>query len=82
MFFIFELIISEAQGAIICGGNFNIRLNSSLDTTRPCYSGETKITRNVKLIMAELGLTDVWRELNPTKKDFTFFSHPQYIFKA
>lgn len=25
---IFELIISEAQGLLVCGGDFNIRLNS------------------------------------------------------
>ena len=77
---IFELIISEAQGLLICGGDFNIRLNSFLDTTRPHYSGETNITRNVKLMMAELGLIDIWRELNPTKRDFTFFSHPHSIY--
>lgn len=26
--------------------------------------------------MKELGLQDVWREVNPSKRDFTFFSHP------
>lgn len=30
--------------------------------------------------MRELGLCDTLRELNPTKKDFTFFSHPHLIY--
>ena len=38
---IFELISSEAQ-AIVCGGDFNVRLDPTLDTSKPFYSGEKK----------------------------------------
>ncbi len=30
--------------------------------------------------MTELGLSDIWRELNPTKMDYTFFSHPHLVY--
>lgn len=73
---VFELLLSEAQGTLICGGDFNVRLNPILDASKPCRTGQEKTTKNIKVVMREIGLTDVWRELNPTKKDFTFFSHP------
>lgn len=31
-------------------------------------------------MMAKLGLIDTWSELNPTKRDFTFFSHPHSVY--
>lgn len=77
---IFELIISDAQGTLICGGDFNVRLHPTLDTPKPCYTGEKKITKNIKLMMSELGLSDTWRDLNPIKKDWTFFSHLHSVY--
>lgn len=31
-------------------------------------------------MMGELGIMDVWRELNPTTKDYTFYSSPHKIY--
>lgn len=77
---IFELLVSDAQGTLICGGDFNVRLHPTLDASKPCYTREKKTSKNIKLMMRELGLCDTLRELNPTKKDFTFFSHPHLIY--
>lgn len=71
---IFELLVSDAQGTLICGGDFNVRLHPTLDASKPCYTREKKTSKNIKLMMRELGLCDTWRELNPTKKDYLFFS--------
>ena len=30
--------------------------------------------------MGELRLSDVWRDINPTKRDYTFFSHPHSVY--
>lgn len=73
---IFELITVEAEGILILGGDLNIRLNPSLDSSNPQIPGLSKITKKIKVIMKETGLLDVWRELNSTQKDYTFFSQP------
>ena len=62
------------------GGDLNVRLQPSLDTSKTYYTGEKKITKNINLMMNELGLSDVWRDLNPTKKDYSFFSHPHLVY--
>lgn len=75
---IFELLISEAQGIIICGGDFNVRLHPALDSSKPSFGGK-KIIKNIKLMMKELGLLDIWRTMNPTRRDYTFFSHSHNV---
>uniref|UniRef100_A0A669BP42 Reverse transcriptase domain-containing protein n=1 Tax=Oreochromis niloticus TaxID=8128 RepID=A0A669BP42_ORENI len=77
---VFEMIVVEAQGTLILGGDWNVRLNPSLDSSNPHAPGLNKITKNIKLILKDLGLIDVWRELNPIKKDYTFFSHPHSFY--
>lgn len=66
--YIFELIAVEAQGILIVGSNLTIRLNPSLDSSNPHRLGLNKTTKIIKLIIKELGLLDVWRELNPIRK--------------
>lgn len=65
----------EAEGILVLGGDLNIRLNPTLDSSNPQILGLNKITKNIKTIMNDIGLVDVWRELNSTQRDFTFFSH-------
>jgi len=77
---IFELLVSEAQGILICGGDFNVRLQPTLDSSRPCFTGEKRTTKNIKLMLDDLGLLDIWRELNPNIKDYTFYSHPHSVY--
>lgn len=72
---VFELITVEAEGVLILGGDLNIRLNSSMDSSNPHLMGINKLTKSVKVMMKDLGILDVWRELNSNIKDYTFFSH-------
>lgn len=73
--YIFELVTVEAEGILVLGGDLNIRLNPTLDSSNPQILGLNKITKNIKTIMNDIGLVDVWREVNSTQRDFTFFSH-------
>ena len=66
-----KLVSSEAQGNVICGGDFNIRLCPILDTS--------KTTKNIKLVIEELGPSDIWRDLNPTKRGDTSHPHSVYL---
>ncbi len=70
---IFGLIASEASGVLICGGDWNIQLKPKFDSSNKLkkLNPNAKIT---KKMMMELGLIDVWRELHPTDRQFTFYS--------
>uniref|UniRef100_A0A3P8S6T2 exodeoxyribonuclease III n=1 Tax=Amphiprion percula TaxID=161767 RepID=A0A3P8S6T2_AMPPE len=73
---IFDLITAETQGVLICGGDLNIRLNPKLDSSNTHLSQPKLINKKINLAMKEIGLIDIWRELNPLKRDYTFFSNP------
>ena len=75
---IFDMIAEETDRVLICGGDWNIQLQPPL-----VFSNVTKRinpeTVTVKKLLLEAGMMDVWRELNPTAKQFTFFSHPHNV---
>lgn len=64
----FDLMTLEGDGILIVGGDLNQRLNPQLDSTSQGPS-PSLIGRKMKDMMNELGVIDVWRELNPTLKD-------------
>lgn len=71
----FDLMTSEVEGVLIGGGDLNQRLNPHLDSTGGGIQ-QTGISKKFKGLMSELGIMDVWRELNPTSRDYTYFSAP------
>lgn len=66
----------EVCVSLILGGDFNIPLNPTVDTS----SGKTCITyrvlKKLKTLLQSLQLVDSWRFLHPEGRDFTFFPHP------
>lgn len=75
---IFDLMVNS-QGVVICGGDFNIRLNPVLDSSRVTTQNKT-LTKRMMSLMSELGIKDVWRELYPTCRDYTHFSFPHSVY--
>ena len=74
---IFDLIATKTKGILICGGEFNVRLNPRLDAS----SGNPEfkpINRKINALMKELGIIDVWREINPSRRDYTHYSSPPH----
>lgn len=69
----FNIIAVETEGILICGGDFNIVLNQNLDTTST-RKNKRQLAKFVKLSLEEMGMIDIWRSINPTKKDFTHYS--------
>lgn len=61
---IFDLMV-DSQGTLICGGDFNFRLNPGLDSSNPSNQSNPLI-RKVNSYMVEMGIIDVWRELYPS----------------
>ena len=76
---IFEMMTTKSQGTLICGGDFNIRLNPRLDSSNK-KSDLKAISKKVNALMKEVGIIDVWRELYPSGRDFTHFSSPHAVY--
>lgn len=75
---IFDLMATNSQGITICGGDFNVRLNPRLDSSG---SGSTQpISKKINIVMKELGVLDVWRDLNPSSRIYTHFSSPHSVY--
>lgn len=75
---IFEMM-ANSQGMVICGGDFNIRLDQNLDSS--CKSTQnSSLSRKVKSLMEELGVIDVWRDLHPQIRDYTHYSIPHSVY--
>lgn len=72
---ILELISTKSQGTLLCRGDFNIVLNGALDSSNN-KNGFKKIRNKLLHFIEELGLIDVWREINPSKREYTHYSHP------
>uniref|UniRef100_A0A803K2U2 exodeoxyribonuclease III n=1 Tax=Xenopus tropicalis TaxID=8364 RepID=A0A803K2U2_XENTR len=70
-------IAEFAEGATIMGGDLNIALNPSLDTSKGVSSSTPQTIKAVHKHLQTLRLIDSWRFLNPTSKEFTFYSYAQ-----
>uniref|UniRef100_A0AAR2IW08 Endonuclease/exonuclease/phosphatase domain-containing protein n=1 Tax=Pygocentrus nattereri TaxID=42514 RepID=A0AAR2IW08_PYGNA len=57
----------------IIAGDFNCCMDSNLDKSSMLTSNPNA-SRTLSVSAREAGLVDVWREFNPTSKDYTFYS--------
>lgn len=76
---IFDLLSTETQGVLICAGDFNTVTNRKLDTSnsKRLVSSQAKLLRRG---MDEIGLVDVWRDLHPFDRSYTFYSPPHMVY--
>lgn len=76
---VFDLIATETSGTLICGGDFNTILNSKLDSTNQNRK-ISLVAKKINMILQDLGLLDVWRDIHMTDKKYTFYSarHTDY----
>ena len=60
-------------------GDFNCCMDSNLDKSSTTVSNPNA-SKTLRLASMDVGLVDVWRELNPTSRDYTFYStkHKSY----
>lgn len=68
-----DIIAVETEGTLICGGDLNVIRDHNLDTTNAKRS-KTHLTRNLNILLEEMGMIDVWRDQHPSEKDFTHYS--------
>ena len=72
---IFNIIAEDTLGVLICGGDWNIQLQPSLDSTNLTKRINPE-TITVQKLLLEAGMMDIWRETHPAERQFIFFSHP------
>uniref|UniRef100_A0A672FWV9 Reverse transcriptase domain-containing protein n=1 Tax=Salarias fasciatus TaxID=181472 RepID=A0A672FWV9_SALFA len=60
----------------ILGGDFNCTLNPEVNQFPSAKTTQSKMRETTIQLCADLQLLDTWRTINPTEKDYTFFSNP------
>lgn len=67
--------LGEEEGQIILAGDFNQVSDPLLDRSK--FSGQTtaKDRAAMHMIIEDLGLVDIWRLINHSDREYTFFSH-------
>lgn len=69
-----QMIHQHKEGILVIGGDLNLVLDPSQDTSRGAsYLSLTKI-RRVKKLLSNLQVIDTWRSLHVQDRDYTFFS--------
>lgn len=76
---VFDLLCTEMSGVVICGGDWNMHLNPLLDISTKTKKIQPEV-QIAKRLMKEVGMIDIWRDLHPGEKMFTFFSHSHLMF--
>lgn len=69
------LFNDHCEGFGVLAGDFNCTLNPKLDKSANTSSRPTKSAIILNTLGYESGMIDVWRELNPLVRDYTFFSN-------
>lgn len=67
-------IADFAEGDLILGGDWNLILNPESDSSKGTSHISYAKIKKVKRLLFENRLMDVWRILNPSGKDFSYFS--------
>ena len=70
---LFEVIVSESEGILVCCGDFNTILNYEWDTTS-INKQKSRKSKDLNILIKELGLLDVWRDSHARDKEYTHYS--------
>ena len=76
---ILDLMVTKIQGILISGGDFTIRLNLKLDSSNG-KSDAKNISKRCNTWKHEVGVVDVWREINPTSREYTHYSYAHNVY--
>lgn len=72
-------LMATSQGILICGGDFNIRLNPKIDSSNG-KSDLRNISKRLNTWRREVGIVDVWREMHPTTRQYSHYSAAHNVY--
>lgn len=73
----------KAQGRVILGGDSNIPLDRIMDKsnpTKPTLKRPPTVSSKVARLLHFHDLIDLWRENNPTARDYTYYSQVHHTY--
>ena len=79
LMFIQNVFLQVAQappGWLLVGGDFNFCLDTVLDRSSDKLSLLTKAGKITMSFMKDLNLLDIWRQMHPQDREYSFYSHP------
>lgn len=68
-------ILGNVQGQVLLAGDFNQVLDGALDKSRFSQSIMPKDRAAIHMLMKDNGLIDIWRVVNPGKREYSHYSH-------
>uniref|UniRef100_A0A3Q2QE32 exodeoxyribonuclease III n=1 Tax=Fundulus heteroclitus TaxID=8078 RepID=A0A3Q2QE32_FUNHE len=66
--------LATIGGQYVVGGDFNLVLNPFLDRSSPKTFSLPKAAKVLNQGIKDIGIIDVWRNIYPNQRDFSFFS--------
>uniref|UniRef100_A0A8C5M2S8 Reverse transcriptase domain-containing protein n=1 Tax=Leptobrachium leishanense TaxID=445787 RepID=A0A8C5M2S8_9ANUR len=75
-----HILESFAEGTLILGGDFNIPMVPREDSSSARQRTPHRILAGIHRSLRALRLVDVWRALNPTVRDFTYYSSVHHTY--
>uniref|UniRef100_A0A8C5MYX6 Endonuclease/exonuclease/phosphatase domain-containing protein n=2 Tax=Leptobrachium leishanense TaxID=445787 RepID=A0A8C5MYX6_9ANUR len=77
---IMSVVTDFQDGNLVVGGDFNLPLDPKLDTSRGSTCVPLSVIRSTRLTLLDSTLTDCWRALHPSTRDYTHYStlHKSY----
>lgn len=71
---IMDLIMVQNKGITVLGSDLNLLMNEKLDSQGNVKHKALKDARLMRAFEKDIGIADVWRTFNPTKRNYTYFS--------
>lgn len=68
-------IVGNMEGQVIIVGDFIQVMDGMIDRSRPSGKSSPKDRVSIKMLAEDLSLVDIWRLVNPRKREYTFYSH-------
>lgn len=80
---LFDALNPLLEGTVILSGDSNIAFEQGMDKSKPPGKQLTcplKASHKIAKLIHSQGLAGVWRELNPSTRDFTHYSAPHHTY--
>ena len=69
----FDIMVSESEGILVCGGDTNTILDYYRDTTSKNKQKSPR-SKDLNILIKESGMFDVWRSMHAQDKEYTHYS--------
>ena len=68
-------LVGDMEGQVILAGDFNQVMDGILDKSKPRSDPASRDRAAIHMLAEDLSLVDIWRLVNPSEREYTFYSH-------